>query len=65
MAATHATIERMGVKKPRRRLSEISPINEIVNQCRVLEEVNRCVRFNANIPAAVIRRRRSPIPGPP
>ena len=65
-AAAHATVERIGVKKPMRRLSVITPINETTIQCSALEEKpNRCVAFKANIPAAAILKRSSPTPGPP
>src|SRR5918996_1637234 len=65
-AATQAIIVRIGVKKPKRRLSETRPINETTDQCIALEEkLNRCARFNATIPAAAILKRSSPIPGPP
>ena len=61
-----AMIVRMGVRKPRRSPSEMMPINKAMDHCRTLEEkLNRCVRFNANIPAAAILKRNNPIPGPP
>jgi len=63
-AARQAITERMGVKKPRKRPSEIRLINEIRDQWRE-GKLDRCVRFNANIPAAAILNRSSPIPGPP
>ena len=65
-AAMQATIESTGVRNPTTRASEIRTIKETTNQYRALEEkLNRCVRFNANIAAAVILKSSSPIPGPP
>ena len=64
--ATQTITVRMSVKKPTRRPSDIRPINETMNQCRVLEEeLTWGLRANANIPAAAILKRSSPIPGPP
>ena len=61
-----AMIVRMVVKKPRSRLSEIRAISKATDQYKALEEkLNLCGRFNANIPAAAILKRSSPIPGPP